>query len=265
MLQLRVLLFSLTLVSLTGCVRSERAVTPAARWDEGMIRTHIRQLVQPVAVADSARASRRALYAARRMEAAGLMPARDPSFFIAAGGVSAAMVASGIDPSQAHVLGYVTGRDPGYYGELVLVAADLDRPAGAAALEVARVLALEAHDTQVPERTVLFALWAPPRTGSLGLGDFLANPTWGLEGIARVLLVASDTAAVAESKRLLDERGIASEIVTGRQMISVPAPQSSVSEAFTLLNVTLLAEALDDSLHRAAIEARATPPAPGGK
>ena len=235
----------LGMVSLAGCARSGATVAPPEGWSEGEIRAHLRQLTEPVAAADSARAARRVLYAARRMEVAGLMPARDPSFLLAMGkeGRSPSLIAVS-DPAQSHVLGYVTGRHPSYYDELVLVVADLDRPAAAAALEVARVLAEQARDTQVPERTVLFALWAPPRTGIFGLQDYLAHPTWGLDSVTRVLLVTADTAAVAESKRLLTERGLLPEVVTTSQTLAVPDGQAAVTQAFDVVRTAHLAETL---------------------
>lgn len=252
MVSSRLLILALLLVASTGCARSGRTVGAPARWDEGAIRAHLRQLAGPVAVTDSTRAARRVLYAARQMEIAGLMPARDPSFLVAAGGAPPALLGAP-NPAQAHVLGYVTGRHPSYYDELVLVVADLDRPGAAAALEVARLLAYEARDTQVPERTVLFALWAPPHTGALGLQDYLANPTWGLDHVDRVLLVTTDTSTVVESQRLLDARGIAYEVVTSNQSVAVPSQQPDVVQAFALVNTTLLTQVLDVRLRTAAI------------
>ncbi len=251
---LRYCFFFLVLVSLAGCARSGGVVEPAAGWDEGAIRAHLRQLTEPGIAADSAQAARRTLYAARRMEVAGLMPARDPSFLVTMGTAERSLaLPSGPDPAQAHVLGYVTGRHPSYYDELVLVAADLNRPGAAATLAVARALAEQARDTQVPERTVLFALWAPPRTGALGLRDYLANPTWGLDHVDRVLFVGMDTSAVAESRRLLEARGIASEVVTVDDGNGdVPGAQPEVMQARVLANTTLLAEVLYGRLRAAA-------------
>ena len=248
---MRFLFLSLMLVALIGCAGRGATVETPVGWDEGALRAHLRQLTDPSAAADSARAARRTLYAARRMEAAGLMPARDPSFLVPMGApVPPAAIAT--DPARAHVLGYVTGRHPSYYDELVIVAADLDRPGAAAALEVARKFAEQARDTQVPERTVLFALWAPPRTGALGLRDYLANPTWGLGSVDRVLLVATDTATVSESRRLLEARGIAVDVVTvSGGGVNSPDTQPAVAEALALANTTLLAEVLAGRLRSA--------------
>ncbi|MEP0546857.1 MAG: hypothetical protein ABJF88_07990 [Rhodothermales bacterium] len=250
----RLLCLPLMLAAFAGCVGAERAVEAPPRWDEGALRVHLRQLVEPIAVADSARAARRTLYAARRLEVAGLMPARDPSFLVGMGTPQRSPVASSaVDPARSHVLGYVTGRHPSYYDELVLVAADLDRPGAAAALEVARRLADEARDTQVPERTVLFALWAPPRTGALGLRDYLANPTWALDGVTRVLLVTTEPSTAAESRQLLEARGIAVDVVAvSDQTVIAAGTQPEVVQAVVLANTTLLTDVLDRRLRAAA-------------
>jgi hypothetical protein len=253
-MRFRLLILPLMLVALAGCVGSERAVDAPPEWDESALRAHLRQLVDPAAVADSARAARRTLYAARRFEVAGLMPARDPSFLVGTGTTQRSpATASATDPARAHVLGYVTGRHPSHYDELVLVAADLDRPGAAAVLAVARRLADEARDTQVPERTVLFALWAPPRTGALGLRDYLANPTWALDHVDRVLLVTTEPSAASESRELLEARGIAVDVVAVSEQTVIGAEaQPEVVQAIALANVTLLADVLDRRLRAAA-------------
>lgn len=229
--------------SLVGCAGSDGAAEVEERWSEGDFRRHLRQLTEPIVPFDSSRAVERTLYAARRMEAAGLMPARDPSFLVRMRGTAAAP--SVLDPAQAHVLGYVAGRHPSHYDELVLVAADLNSVSAAAALEVARELAARARFTQTPERTVLFALWSPPRIGALGLADFLANPTWALASVTRALLVTADSSAAAESRELLDARGIPFETVAvDDQSVTVQETSPDVLEARTLTRTVLLADFL---------------------
>ena len=198
------LLASLALVA-AGCGGAEAVQHDSYALSESALYGHLDRLVgsEP----DSAQAARRAGYAAGQMRAAGLMPVFASSFFLAG-------VAGADDPGRAHVLGYVPGRHPSYADTLVVVAADRDSPGAAAALETARRLALEALDVQVPARTVLFALWAPPRSGARGVADYLARPTWGIDQIARVLLVSSDSAAVAESRAVLDAHGVAAEQVS---------------------------------------------------
>ncbi len=193
---------------------------------------------------DSVQAVRRSRYAAQRMREAGLMPAFDQSFFdfFESGGVKPS------DPARAHVLGYIPGRNPSHAGRLVMIAADLDTPAAAAALETARRLALEALDTQVPERTVLVALWAPPHTGSVGLADYLAHPTWALEGIDHVLLVTADSSTAQQAQVLLNTHGIGSERLETPRLITRPssgqAPETRANEARVQATFVTFAESL---------------------
>lgn len=234
--------------SLAGCASSATSdgVVEGRVWSESALRDHLRQLTDPAASADSASAARRATYAVRRMRAAGLMPAREPSFLVRQNRTDVpASSEAFVDPAQAHVLGYVAGRHPSYYDELVLVVADLNAPGAAAVLAAARALAEEARYTQTPERSVLFALWAPPRTGALGLSDFLANPTWALPNVTRALLVTTDTAAVAESSQLLRDRGIPAEVVTVEdRSVAGSAGRPEVEQARVLARTVRLAEAL---------------------
>lgn len=241
----RFLLALLLAASLGGCAGSEDAAEIEARWDEGTLRSHLRQLTEPIVPLDSARVARRTLYAARWLEAAGLMPARDPSFLVRMRGADPTTASpSFVGPTQAHVLGYIAGRHPSHYEELVLVAADLNSRGGAAVLEVARELAEQARFTQTLERTVLFALWSPPRTGALGLADFLANPTWALPNVQRALLVTADSAA-AESQRLLEARGIPSDVVAvADQSVTTQGAGQEVEDARTLTRTVVLAELL---------------------
>ena len=192
-----------------GCSGGRALPEGDAVISQSALRSHLAALARPVAP-DSAQVAQRARYAAGRMRAAGLMPVLDGSFFLASDGSSTGPL---LAPARHHVLGYVAGRHPSHADELVLVAADLGET-GAAALEAARVLADEARTAQELERSVLIALWAPPRTGELGLADYLAHPTWALENVHRVLLVSADTSAARESRQVLTVRGIASEVVT---------------------------------------------------
>lgn len=237
----------LLVASLTGCAGSEAPTEAEERWDEGALRGHLRQLTEPIASLDSARVARRTLYAARRMESAGLMPARDPSFLVRMRRTEpSALPQTVIDPTQAHVLGYVPGRHPSQYDELVLVTADLDSRGAAAVLEVARELAERARFTQTPERTVLFALWSPPRTGAAGLTDFLANPTWALPNVTRAFVVTADTSAAATSLELLEGQGIPSEVVAvDDQSVTRPgSDEGFIQEARALARTVRLTDAL---------------------
>ncbi len=229
------LLFRLAVVLAVGLTAggcSGGRVVPEAEVviSERALRSHLRVLAEPVIAADSARAAERARYAAGRMRSAGLMPVLESSFLLRQDGSSTGPL---LDPARVHVLGYVAGRHPSYADELVLVAADLDGTGAAAALEAARVLAEEARTTQVPERTVLVALWGPPRTGAFGLADYLAHPTWALDGVRRVLLVSADTAATNEGRRMLAARGIEAEaLALGDRTVAEAAPEVERARAF---------------------------------
>jgi hypothetical protein len=241
----RFLLAALLAASLAGCAGSDDIAEVEERWAEGNFQDHLRPLTEPIVPPASSRVARRTLYAARRLEAAGLMPARAPSFLVRMRGTALPVPPASIDPTQAHVLGYIAGRHPSHYDDLVLVAADLNSVSAAAVLEVARALAEEARFTQTPERTVLFALWSPPRTGPRGLADFLSNPTWALPNVERALLVTSDSSAAAESRELLAVRGIPSDVVTVEdQNVTVQETSQDVLEARTLTRTVLLADFL---------------------
>ena len=182
---------------LAGCASREALPRDPYVLSERALFEHLDRVSAPAA--DSAAAVRRAGYAARQMRAAGLMPVRASSFFLRSGGLD--------------VLGYVPGRHPGHADTLIVVAADLEGAAAAAVLETARRLALEALDTQVPNRSLLFALWDPARGERSGLAGYLAHPTWGLDRVARVVLVTAEAAGAERDQELLGAHGIASEVV----------------------------------------------------
>ena len=217
------------LLVVAGCSNSENVVRPDPyALSERNLRTMAARIAEPAA--DSTAEARRAQYAARQMREAGLMPAFASSFFEffdADGGGPE-------DPARAHILGYVPGRNPRYAGDLVIAAANLDSPGAAAVLETARRLALEALDTQVPERTLLVALWGPPRTGSVGVADFLDHPIWALEGIQRVVLLTADTSGATRSQTMLEELGIGSDIMSIPDNIGSEVPSSSEKGATPL-------------------------------
>ena len=229
-------LLLLGVVALASCTGGGRTSVPGdATRSDGALRSHLRALAEPPVAADSAQAASRARYAAGRMRDSGLMPVLESRFLTPAGRRGLVL-----DPSQAHVLGYIAGRHPSYADDLVLVAAQRDGVGGAAALEAARILAVEARYTQVPGRSVLVALWAA--NPGLGLRDYLANPTWATERIHRALLVSSDTADARTSQHLLDGHGLASEVVTVAVDSLVMAGSSSLrlSEAASLTDALLV-------------------------
>lgn len=221
-------------LALAGCLgaASTRALPPVEAAD---VEAHLRRLVLPAP--DSVAAARRARYVAAEMREAGLVPAAGSSFLVGLGVKG--------DPSRAHALGYVAGRHPRRARGLLLVAADLDTPGAAAALAAARRLEAEARLAPVPERTVLFALWGPPRTGGVGLHDYLRRPTWPPERIERVLLVMSDTAGAAERLAFLAARGLTAEVVTVEEAtVAGPETTAASTRARAVARTARLAEAL---------------------
>ena len=210
--------FAVLLILSAGCGGSSKTVQidPYALSERNLFGDAAR-LTAPAP--DSAAAVRRVLYAAQRMREDALMPPFPSSFLL---------------PREAgqgaHVLGYVPGRDPSHAGHLVIVAADLNTSLAAAVLETARRLAREALDTQVPERTVLAALWTPPRTGSTGLGDFLAHPTWAHKNIDRVLFVTADSVAAQRAQTLGEAHDIVVEWVAGpAKTVTSPAAEADLA------------------------------------
>jgi hypothetical protein len=214
----RLLLILALPVLLAAC--GGTAPPPAGELSTGAVASHLSRLVGAVAPGDSLAAARRTLYAADRLRQSGLQPAFPPSFLLAQGAAP-----EGVNPAAAHVLGYVAGRNPRYAPELVLLTADLDSPAGAALLETARRLAADARDAIRPEATVGVLLLGPPHTGLAGVESFLRRPPWALEGISRVLVVASDTArARVEVERWAGEGLVA-------EAIALPAPERDLPAA----------------------------------
>lgn len=236
---MRILSLVLFLLAVAGCGSSGETVAPDPyALSERRLNSSYERLTAPAL--DSLSAARRTRFAARRMEEAGLMPALASGFAVS----FATERGSEPNPTRAHVLGYVPGRDPSFYGELVVVTANLDAPGAAAVLETARRLALEALDTQVPRRSVLFALWTPPHTSEAGLSDYLAHPTWALDGIEHAIVVAADSLAAAPSLDMLREQGVGASA-----LVSPAVPATSVNrEAEDQVEQTLivLAETLYD-------------------
>lgn len=231
---------------LAGCASSEAVPRGPYAISERALFEHLDRLgtsaVDSAAAArvDSAAAARQAGYAARQMRAAGLMPVQASSFFLR--------------PGARDVLGYVPGRHPSHADTLVVVVADLEGAAAAAVLETARRLALEALDTQVPNRSLLFALWDPARDQRSGLSGYLAHPTWGLDRVARVVLVTAEAAAAVRDEALLGTYGVASEVVEVPPMGDGVAAREMLRAGSRALAETLYLRVRSLSM--------ATPPAP---
>ncbi len=129
-----------------------------------------------------------------------------------------------------NVMGYVPGKHPALSRELILVCADLDAVgpfagvptlepaylgAGAAALlETARQYAFFAQYTQVPERTLLFAVFSGARQGYAGLRDYLRAPLWTLDHTRAVVYVGLDPPDEPAVRALLDAYGLPLHVVS---------------------------------------------------
>lgn len=144
-----------------------------------------------------------------------------------------------IDPARPpaaetiNVIGYVTGRVPEHLDDAVLVCADLDAleevgqattrdlkhfGIGAAAIvEVARHFASVAQYTQVPERSIIFAVWSGERHNFAGLRAYLNTPVWDLENTESLFYVGLRERDVSVVGDMLDEHNI------GLHPISLPA------------------------------------------
>lgn len=200
MLRLTPVLIALAILPLAGCAGGDAVPASPYALSERSLYGALDQVSAPAS--DSAEVAERAAFAARRMRAAGLMPALASSFRVRAGRPPVA--------GAEHVLGYVPGRHPSHADTLVIVAARLEGAVAAAVLETARRLALEALDDVVPERSLLFALWSPASPPPLGVTDFLSRPTWGLDRVALAIVVGE---AAAEGAALFEAQDIAAEVV----------------------------------------------------
>jgi hypothetical protein len=126
--------------------------------------------------------------------------------------------------------GYVGGKHPPVARQAVLVCADLGagtaKPAAdtsaagpassnaveaAALLEVARVYGIASQYTLVPERSVIFALWAhsaEPQDSLEGLRGYLRQPTWRLDAVRAVIYVGLPARLRSDTRALLAEHDI---------------------------------------------------------
>ncbi|GIV62233.1 MAG: hypothetical protein KatS3mg044_1099 [Rhodothermaceae bacterium] len=134
----------------------------------------------------------------------------------------------GVEPNRyvhaLNLLGYVPGSHPLRAKELVIVCADLDgfgRLAGtlvfdprhtgeaaAAVLELARHYAAVARLLDVPERTLLLALWSGARLEHAGLRAYLDAPVWPLDRTHAVIYLGLDPSETDTVERLLGPSGV---------------------------------------------------------
>ena len=231
------ILFGLALLLLiTGC---RAAPVPDTALSTSAIERHLDRLSTGQSPLDSLAAARRAEYASARLGAAGVQPVARGSFYVRHGPQAHGPAGASPDPSRSHIVGYISGRNPRYRSELVLVTGDLDRPAAAAILEAARLLVHEASMYIVPEASVGFALWSPPNTGSAGVADFLGRPTWALDGIRSVIHVATDMGGLEDQRALWAQAGIPFLVVLPDEAI---APEITRARTLHVATTYRLAE-----------------------
>ncbi len=142
-----------------------------------------------------------------------------------------------------NMLGYFSGKHPLRRHELVILCADMDalgRYAGinimdfqrfgtatAALLEVVRNVGFVTQRWQVPDRTIMVAIWSGSRVGHAGLRAFLENATWPLSRIHSVVYVGLTEDDRRHVQAILDERGI--------RLAAVPPPATPLHTEDILL------------------------------
>ncbi len=263
----RFLIGSVLLAGLTaaGCSAPVRPSEAEATISAERLGRDLSQLTPVVAPGDSTAGARRARFAAARLRGLGLQPALHGSFLTyPASGLT--YPASGEAPvgnaeaARSNVLAYLPGRNPIHASRLVLVAAELGTPAAPAVLGALGPLTEEARFTTVPERTVGVALWAPP--GADGVRDFLSNPTWALDGIERVLLVAAEPARAEPSRRLFEAAGLTVEVVGGGEV--EPADAAAATPTRRLARALRLSEVVYARTRAASVRETTPPDDPRG-
>lgn len=163
-----------------------------------------------------------------------------------------------------NTLGYVTGKHPVQYRDLVIVCADLDgvgeiagvrsydlRHFGvgtAALLEVARNASYVSRHWPLPEATTLFAVWSGGRLGQAGLRAYLTQPTWPMRRVRAVIYLGLDPAERPAVEALLAPYGVplyavhADEALAPQDVVMVPegATRRTVRERGTTLDAGAL-------------------------
>lgn len=178
----------LTLLGVAGCATADdvRREGPATTETVGAVEESLR-LAPSVAERQAA--------AVRYLAAVGVTPLADGSFNVARPLGADGMFGSGALPP--HVGGFVPGRDPLGRAELVVLGARLDGASAAIVLEAARVLVARSPEN-VPERTVLVALWDSRQSDADGLAAVLRGPLWPRSSVAAAVVVGAERAARAD-------------------------------------------------------------------
>lgn len=211
---------------------AEQRPTPVApRWNEAQLREHLRFLGGAgldEQAADARRYALAAAYVAARLAEFRLQPVLHDSF----------QVRYAPPPQEARTtLGYVAGKHPERAAEAVLVAARLRPAAGAPArgaappgvgtaalLELARLYGTAARYGNVPERTLLFAVFSGGGEPLAGLRQYLRYPLWPLDRTRAVVYLGLDPAEEAAVRSLLAEWGLPLFAVPPDSLLNAPAP-----------------------------------------
>lgn len=142
-----------------------------------------------------------------------------------------------------NMMGYLSGKHPVRREELVIVCADLDavgQYAGvttmdfrnfgtstASLLEVARNMGYITRRWQLPERSVMLAVWSGSRIGNAGLRYFLENPTWALDKITSVVYIGLSKDEERQIRDLLDAHAI--------ELVAIAPPEDPLHPEHVLL------------------------------
>ena len=238
------------LIPTTGCGGGTLVEAPASRpgqpppIDASRLSADVRRFA--AMPSDSSARARRAAIVSSALRSAGWMPAVYDRYALAAG------------PEDQHLWATLAGRDPSRYSEVVIVAVDLDASAPlAAALETARRLARQAAFDQVPERSVLLALFAPTRPGVEGLRHLAARPPWALDAVRHVLYVTADTVRADAVRAGAPPLGAPVDVI-----VAPTVRRTGTARFFTSASSLASASELAGSLYTALVDAAVPPPTP---
>lgn len=149
---------------------------------------------------------------------------------VALGRILSARVATSFQSRAGaiNMMGYFSGKHPVRRHKLVIVCADLDAlgayagvstldfrnfgTSAAALLEMARNLGYVTRRWQVPDRSVMIAVWSGSRIENAGLRHFLESPTWSIADVTSLVYVGlapSERASIEELLAPYDIRLVA--------------------------------------------------------
>lgn len=142
-----------------------------------------------------------------------------------------------------NMLGYFSGKHPIRRHQLVIVCSDLDAlgqyagvsvmdfrsfgTATAALLEITRNVGFVTQRWQVPDRSIMVAIWSGSRVGHVGLRTFLENATWPVSRIHSVVYVGLSDSERPQVQALLDRYGV--------RLAAIPPPDEPLYPEDVLL------------------------------